>query len=314
MRYLAGDIGGTNARLASYADGERTGMVDLATASHASADELLAAAMEALPSGAFDACCLAVAGPVFAGQATLTNADISFTADAVAAATGSAQVELVNDMVALGTAVDALPAARFERLSGEPGEGTRGVVAAGTGLGMGIVADGRCLPSEGGHARVAPAGAFERELVAATERDGDEPVCWEHYLSGRGMAALHRAVQTVWGVKPASLSAEEIIARATDGSDPVCDTTVETWTGLLATAAGGLAVTALTLGGIYLAGGVALAVGERLRAPLFRRRFEDAAWAADFLAQVPVHLVTEPYTGLEGAAVIAERMTGETGT
>ena len=311
MRYIAGDIGGTNARFASYEGGERVGQVDLATANHADAAQLLAAAVAGLPSRTFDACCLAVAGPVFGGEAKLTNADMLFTLDGVAAATGGARVELVNDMVALGTAIAALPPVRFERLSGEPGDGTRGVVAAGTGLGMGIVVDGRCLPSEGGHARIAPVGTFERELVASTEAESGEPVCWEHYLSGRGMVTLYRAVNAVWGARPASLSSEDIIARATDGSDPVCDTTVETWTGLLATAAGGLAVTALTLGGIYLAGGVAVAVGERLRTPLFRRRFEDAGWAADFLAHVPVHLVTEPYTGLEGAAVIAERMIGE---
>lgn len=311
MRYLTGDIGGTNARFASYESGERVGQIDLATGNHASAEELLAAAMAGLPSRSFDACCLAVAGPVFDDEARLTNVDMLFTSDAVAAATDSARVELVNDMVALGTAVGALPPARFELLSGKPGDGTRGVVAAGTGLGMGIVADGRCLPSEGGHALVAPVGAFERELIAATEAEFRGPVCWEHYLSGRGVVTLHRAVSAVWGARPASLSPEDIIARAADGADPICDTTVETWMSFLATAAGGLAVTALTLGGIYLAGGVAVAVGERLRTPLFRRRFEDAAWAADFLAHIPVYLVTERYTGLEGAAVIAGRVIGE---
>ena len=309
MRCLAGDIGGTNARLASYVDGVKTGSVDLATARYADARSMLADAVAALPVRIFDACCLAVAGPVFDDHARLTNVGIEFSAATVAAAAHSARVEIVNDMVALGTAVGELPASRFERLSGRFADGTRGVVAAGTGLGMGIVVGGRCLPSEGGHARIAPVGAFERELVAATERECDEPVSWEHYLSGRGMVTLYRAVCMVWGAKPVDdLSPEDVIERAGDGADPVCDTTVETWTGLLATAAGGLAVTALTLGGIYLAGGVAVAAGERLRRTVFRRRFEESAWAADYLADVPVYLVGDPHTALDGAAALAARM------
>ena len=68
---------------------------------------------------------------------------------------------------------------------------------------------------------------------------------------------------------------------------------------------GGLAVTALALGGIYLAGSIPLAIAELLRGSLFRRRFEESAWAADFLQQVPVYLVTDPLAGLEGAHIVA---------
>ena len=315
MDHLAGDIGGTNARFATYVDGVRTGSVDLSTPQYADAQDMLTDAVKGLPRRAFDACCLAVAGPVFGDDAKLTNAGITFSAAAVSAATGSARTALVNDMVALGTAIAELPASRFEQLSGRArrtgrvsrGQATCGVLAAGTGLGMGIVVDGRCLPSEGGHARVAPAGDLERELVAVTERECGEPVSWEHYLSGRGLVALYRAVNAVWGAKAKWTSPEEVIAGGRDGGDPICDTTLETWAGLLATAAGGLAVTALTLGGIYLAGGVAVAVQDRLRNPLVRRRFEDAAWAADYLSDLPVYLVADPHTALDGAAAIAAR-------
>lgn len=309
MDHLAGDIGGTNARFATYVEGVRTGSVDLSTPRYADAEDMLADAVKALPRRGFDACCLAVAGPVFGDEAKLTNAGITFSTTVVAATTASTRALLVNDMVALGTAIAELPASRFERLSGRarPEQATRGVLAAGTGLGMGIVVDGRCLPSEGGHARVAPVGDLERELVAVTERECGEPVSWEHYLSGRGLVALYRAVNGVWGAKAKWTSPEEVIEHG--GADPICDTTLETWSGLLATAAGGLAVTALALGGIYLAGGVAVAVQDRLRTPLFRRRFEDSAWAADYLSDLPVYLVADPHTALDGAAAIAARTT-----
>ena len=191
------------------------------------------------------------------------------------------------------------------------------VLAAGTGLGMVVVADGKCLPSEGGHARIAPVGAFERELISFSESEVEHHggqgggrgrggiVAWEHYLSGRGVEALYRAVCAVWGAKPESFDAAQITRRGLAVEDPVCHTTVETWAGMLATAAGGLAVTSLSFGGVYLGGSISVAVAEFLRGALFRRRFEDAGWAADYLKDVPIYLIADPLAGLEGAHLIA---------
>lgn len=303
---LAGDIGGTNARFGCYSGGERIGVAELDADAFEDGEALLAAAVAELGSDTVDACCLAVAGPVFGDEAKLTNVDLAFSRRGIETATGAASVALVNDMVALGSAVGGLPDDRFELLSGKPGSGVKSVLAAGTGLGMVIVADGRCLPSEGGHARVSPVGAFERELVAFTESEVEGGiVAWEHYLSGRGVGALYRAVCAVWGAKPESLTAEEITRRGLDLADPVCHTTVETWAGLLATAAGGLAVTSLSTGGVYVGGSIPLVVVELLRGGLFRRRFEDAAWAADYLKEVRIHLITDPLAGLDGAHLIA---------
>ena len=306
---LAGDIGGTNARFGCYADGERIGVAELIADGFASGEALLAAALAELPTGSVDGCCLAVAGPVFGGEARLTNVDIAFSERGIATVTGAASVTLVNDMVALGSAVGGLPDDRFELLSGTPDTGVKSILAAGTGLGMVMVADGVCLPSEGGHARVAPVGAFERELVAFTESETDGGhggvVAWEHYLSGRGLQTLYRAVSAVWGAKPEAFAAEEIARRGLALSDPVCHTTVETWAGMLATAAGGLAVTSLSLGGVYLGGAVPVTVAESLRDRLFRRRFEDAAWSADYLQQIPIYLISDPLAGLDGAHLIA---------
>ena len=311
---LAADIGGTLARFGCYVDGERLATATLKTAAYASPAALLDAAQAELPATApLAGVGLAVAGPVLGEEARLTNGGLAFSRPEVARALGTERVALVNDMVALGAAVEGLPAERFDLLSGQPETepgATKGVVAAGTGLGMGIIAGGECLPSEGGHARVAPAGAFERELIAATEQEADAPpvLAWEHYLSGRGIETLYRAVCTVWGASAAPLAAEEITRQAQlADADPVCDATLEAWCGLLATAAGTLAVTAMTLGGVYLGGSLPLAVAESLRKRRFRQRFEEAAWAAEFLDPMPLYLVSDPLAGLDGAALLADR-------
>ena len=318
---LAGDIGATNARFGCYRGGARVAWESLETQDYDSADALLAAAVARLPRPEphLDACCLAVAGPVMAGPedetAHLTNASLVFSRRRIGQTLGVPTARLVNDMVAIGAALDTLAPAQLRTLAaggaqgGEPGA-AKGILAAGTGLGMGVVVGDRCLPSEGGHARIAPAGAFERELVAVTEaelKDEGGVVAWEHYLSGRGVERLHRAVRAVWGEAGAALSATEITRRGLAGADPVCDTTVRTWVGMLASAAGGLATTAMTLGGVYFTGSVTLSLAPLLGEPLFARRFREAAWAADFLADIPLHLVTDSCAGLDGAARLAAR-------
>ncbi|MDE0419617.1 MAG: glucokinase [Gammaproteobacteria bacterium] len=305
---LAGDIGGTNARFGCYVNGERIGVAELDAEAYPNGEELLSAALAELPAGTIDACCLAVAGPVFGDDATLTNVDIAFSRSGIEAATGASAVALVNDMVALGSAVAGLADERFELLNGNPAEGVKCVLAAGTGLGMAVLVDGKCLPSEGGHARIAPVGAFERELISFSESEVEHHggvLAWEHYLSGRGVEALYRAVCAVWGAKPEPFDAATITRRGLAVEDPVCHTTVETWAGMLATAAGGLAVTSLSFGGVYLGGSIPAAIAEFLRGALFRRRFEDAAWAADYLKNVPIYLIADPLAGLEGAHLIA---------
>ena len=145
-------------------------------------------------------------------------------------------------------------------------------------------------------------------MTTFTESEVEEHggiVAWEHYLSGRGVEALYRAVCAVWGSKPDALAAREITRRGLAVEDPVCHTTVETLAGMLATAAGGLAVTTLSLGGVYLGGSVPVAIEAMLRDGRFRRRFEDAAWAAGFLQTIPIHLISDPLIGLDGAHLIA---------
>ena len=308
---LAGDVGGTHARMGLF-DGRRC--VQRATLDMAklqSGDELTKAALKALGHSQVERACLAVAGPVLADEAHLTNHSMSFSRAKLRDVLDTHQVVLVNDLVAMGTAVAHGLADDAERFGGNvptPPDATRCVIAAGTGLGMGIIVDGRCLPSEGGHVRVAPAGAFERELVAYTEATLEEAqgvVAWEHYLSGRGLVNLYQAVCHVWDMPPADLSPEEIAARGLEVTDPTCHTTIETWAGMLAAAAASLAITTMALGGVWLAGAVPRALKPILADRTFRRSFEAAAWAADFLPNIPVHLIEDDDAGLMGAGLIA---------
>ena len=308
---LAGDVGGTHARMGLFAGPRCVQRTTLDMAELRSAEELTAAALEAFGCVGVERACFAVAGPVLADQAHLTNHSMRFSGAMLRRILGTGEVALVNDLVAMGAAVAHGLADDAERFGGSlpaSPDATRCVIAAGTGLGMGIIVDGRCLPSEGGHVRVAPAGAFERELVAYTEATLEEAqgvVAWEHYLSGRGLVNLYQAVCHVWDMPAADLAPEEIVARGLEVNDPTCHTAIETWVGMLGSAAAGLVVTTMALGGAWLAGAVPRALKPMLADRVFRRSFDAAAWAADFLPAVPVRLIEDDHAGLMGAGLIA---------
>ena len=311
---LAGDIGGTHARFGLFDEGKCQQLLtlDMAQQGHGTSagGDLVEAALVEFGRPSLDRLCLAVAGPVLGDEARLTNHPMAFSRTNLRERVGVKEVLLVNDLVALGTAVANGHADNSVRLSGnDPNEpnATRCVLGAGTGLGMCVIVDGQCLPSEGGHARVAPAGAFERELIAYTEATLEEArgvVAWEHYLSGRGLVNLHRAVCHVWDIPAAHLAPEEIVARGLEVTDPTCHAAIETWASMLATAAGSLAVTCMALGGVWLAGAVPRAIKPTLSDRPFCRSFETAAWAADFLPTIPVHLIEADDAGLIGASMI----------
>ena len=62
-------------------------------------------------------------------------------------------------------------------------------------------------------------------------------MCWETVLSGPGLVNVYRAVSSIWGSKAEALSPAEISTAGMAMSDPVCHQTLETFAGLLGSAA-----------------------------------------------------------------------------
>ena len=116
---LAGDVGGTHARMGLFDGPHCVQRTTLDMASLQSGEELTAAALEALGCNEIERACLAVAGPVLAGEARLTNHSMSFSGTTLRGVLGAQEVVLVNDLVALGTAVAHGLADDAERFGGE---------------------------------------------------------------------------------------------------------------------------------------------------------------------------------------------------
>jgi glucokinase len=317
LKGLVADIGGTNARFALVAaDGRLSPPVVLKTADHPSLEAALAAflAGAAAEHGgplALEAAALCAAGPVEGGRVEMTNCPWTVSVEAVRRALGIERVALINDFTAVALALPGLSEDERHQIGGGvPEAGSPiGVLGPGTGLGVsGLVPapDGSwiALSGEGGHADLAPSNP--REIAVLSElmaRHGH--VSAERVLSGPGLENLYAALAALDG-RPAEPApdAREIAERARAGKCPIARETVALFCGWLGAVAGDLALILGARGGVYIAGGIVprwRALGL-LDEGLLRRRFEAKGRFRDWLAPVPLYLVTVPEPALIGLA------------
>lgn len=302
---LVADIGATNARFSlASAAGLAGAPVVLRTAEFSRMEDLLAAACDRVGPVALTAACLAIAGPVDGRSGRITNGGLAFDA-AVAAECLGCPVTLVNDFVALAASLPHLD--RLQQIGGTApsAHSVKAVLGPGSGLGMGLLvplgAGWEVLPSEGGHADLAPGSPLELELLGWLQSQLGGHVSWESVLSGPGLANLYRAVCAVWGTEPRDAGAEWIVATGVSAEEPVCHQTLEVFCGLLGAAAGNLALTAYALGGVYLGGGILPRMTDFLLTSPLRRRFDERGPMSPRLREVPLYLIQEPAPGLIGA-------------
>lgn len=248
--------------------------------------------------------CFAVAGPVVGSMARLTNRpDWTLDQDALTARHGLERVSLVNDFVGLTAGLPDLQPEETREL--QPGrrlsEAPLLVVGPGTGCGVGILADGRPVASEGGHVAFAPFDAESFALWQALGGPGQR-VTVEDVLSGRGLLACYQALSGIAGTQV--VTPAEVSARATSG-EPDATRAVRLLARCLGSFAGDLALTLLSRGGVYLAGGIP----SRLPPALFDAEFMHAFLAKGVYAELatafPVSLVLIQDLGLRGALRLA---------
>jgi len=319
---LAGDVGGTKTLLALYPDGGPTRRPAFeskrASRDYPSLEAMVrefVSASGARPRRAV----LGVAGPVVDNRCEATNLPWVVSGDEIGRALGGADVLLINDLEATAWGLGELAGGDLESLQrGERVSGNRALIAAGTGLGEGILVwDGerhRPTPSEGGHADFAPANALQDELLVwLRARFGH--VSTERVLSGPGLADLYRFLGATWrGSEPPGMAerferAEDpaalITAAALDGSCERARLAVETFVEVYGAEAGNLALKALAVGGVFVGGGIAPRIVAALRDGRFVRAFNAKGRLAPLLERVPVAVILDPSTALWGAAAVA---------
>ncbi|MBI1731706.1 MAG: glucokinase [Gammaproteobacteria bacterium] len=324
---LAGDIGATHARLGLFdaAGGDyRPVAQEKIPCRDASGIADLIGKFSRSNSRPFDRVCLAVAGPVEGGRATMTNLNWSLDAAGLAAQFGLVRADLLNDLEAVGYGLNALAASDLMTLDpGAPSaRGNLAVIAAGTGLGECICYwDGtqhRPCAGEGGHTDFGPRNELERELLAFLS--GRFPrVSYERVVSGPGLFEIYRFLQASGrGREPESLTeailragdSEPVVSAALDGRSERCAQAARLLLSILAAEAGNLALKAMARGGVFLGGGMVSRLLPLLSGPEFMQVFADKEPMRGLLAAMPVHVILNDNVGLLGAVRYARLKTG----
>lgn len=319
---LSVDVGGTNTRAALFDERRlRSPLWVRATETRQieSFGEWMADLMR--ETGPLRAVGIGVAGPVFQGRSLTVNLPWVVDAVELRVRLGLSDLWVLNDLeaAAYGTLV-LEPEDWIDLIAGrEPVVGNRAIIAAGTGLGeAGLYWDGadyHPFATEGGHASFSPTDDFGVELLQWLRRRF-EHVSWERVLSGPGLKNVYDLLwhqgQNGRRDDRACRSAEEISIRAHEGRCPICVEALERFASLYGSEAANLALKLMAVGGVYIAGAVAVQNRRFLDSDEFRRAFLDKGRMRPLLEVIPVRLVLLQEIGLCGAAVRALRGTQPT--
>jgi len=316
---LAGDIGGTHARLAFFE--AINGHFRLISASvfpsreYAGLDAIVAKFVETADLRP-DTACFGVAGPVRNGRVEASNLPWIIESKSLADELRIPKTLLINDLEANAWGIatldpkDVIP---LNRVNGAPA-GNQAVIAAGTGLGeAGLYWDGtrhHVFACEGGHADFAPNNELEIELLRYLAARYGHVSC-ERVISGPGLVNIFRFLRdTKRGSEPEWLTEEmqrgdpaaAISRAAMEGKCALSEQALDLFISIYAAEAGNLALKLMATGGVYLGGGIAPKLLPKLTEPRFMQAFVSKGRMQSLMEAMPVKVITNDNTALMGAA------------
>jgi glucokinase len=302
---IAGDIGGTKTLLRCVASsGEISAEKRFVSAQYRTFTELVREFMPLCP-GPIDSACFAVAGPVVAARAEVTNLKWVIESADVARELGIPRVDLINDFFAVALGVPLLgPADLVVLQQGQPDRTAPiAILGAGTGLGEAMVTpfgnEWVVIPSEGGHADFAPQDEEQMRLLAALQKKYGH-VSWERVISGMGLSNIYEFL-TGRSEDPAR------IAELAQSGDESAVRTFRIFVDIYGSEAGNAALRVLARGGVFLAGGVAAKNQAFFTDGRFMTAFLRKGRFVELLREMPVNLIINEHVGLIGAAARARR-------
>ncbi|MGC8602427.1 MAG: glucokinase [Desulfomonilaceae bacterium] len=322
---LAGDIGGTKTNLAIFVSNEKKPILNIVesySSPNASSLQQIIEVFLSRHNVKVDSACFGIAGPVSNGFVKTTNLPWVVSAKKLKELFNWEKVHLINDVVATAASIPFLQEHEHELLELNHGKidstGVIGVVAPGTGLGMALLVSlngkGYPLPSEGGHVDFAPRNTTE---IAMLQDLLTSHVSVERLASGPGLLTIylwlkkyHNHEEPSWlqGRFQAEDASKVISDVALVEKEPLCLESLDMFVSILGAAAGNLALTGMTTGGIYLAGGICPKILPKLKEETFMKAFTAKGRFAELLSGIPVKVVLNEKAALIGAACYAMKL------
>lgn len=320
--HLAGDIGGTKTILAlfSHAEGPLHPLNEatFASNSYPSLDAIIEDFFSQTKTSAATAC-FGVAGPVREGRAVITKLPWQPDIRMLQSTHCFSRATLINDLAATGYGIPHLEQSSFFTINKglQINHGALGVIAPGTGLGEVLFTwDGSqylAVPSEGGHTDFGPSSETESQLLDFLRQQYGH-VSYDRICSGRGIPAIYEFYKSVQKLEEPAWLAENIAAAddptpvivntALDGTKncDICKSTLQLFISILGAEAGNLALKGLTVGGMYLGGGILPRILPFLKEETFMESFTSKGRMRYLLQDIPLKVILNPKAALIGAA------------
>src|SRR5580693_9559735 len=324
---LAGDVGGTKVHLAlfDFTDGnlKHTRDKQFPAKEDHGLEEIV---KQFLGTDRATSACFGVPGPVRDGRLRLTNLPWTLDSRELARNLKIDYVFLINDLQANGYGIAELGPEQIYTLSeGDPRQvGNRALISAGTGLGEAfLVFDGRNyvpFPSEGGHSDFAARNEDEIDLLRFLRQKYDGRISFERVVSGQGLTNVYEFLRDGKGIEEPLWLAERmrqedpnavITESALKAKSELCEKTLDMFVSAYGAEAGNLALKILSVGGLYVGGGIAPRILEKLKDGTFLKAFTDKGRLSQLLVNTPVRVILESRTALIGAAAYAEARAAE---
>ncbi len=316
---LAGDIGGTNTRLAYFQP--QNGHLSLVSErifpsrEHKEFGEIVTQFVE--ESGTRpEAACFGIAGPVRNGRVDATNLPWVIEQSRLATQIHLPATLLINDLEASAWGIGEMSAEDLVPLNkvSDAAVGNQAVIAPGTGLGeAGLFWNGshhEVFACEGGHTDFGPQSDLQIELLRFL-RNRFGHVSYERVVSGPGLVNVYEFLRDHGGEKESPELAAEIkkgdeaaaISRAAvAGSSPLAEKALDLWIEVYGAEASNLALKTMATGGLFLAGGITPKILAKLKGPAFMQAFLNKGRLRPLVESIPVQVVTNDKAGLLGAA------------
>lgn len=312
--YIVADIGGTNSRFG------------LVTSNTLKSDRFQIEFKQKYPSSQFEniehatrhyldslndkkikGACLAVAGPVTDDEVTLTNLNWHFSINTIKQSLALPKMRVINDFAAYAFATQYVAPENLISINKGKKADNFPMAVVGPGTGFGVAAlvpqndQWRVIPTEGGHITLASKTPLQASIINILSKDMPH-VSVESVMSGPGLANLYAALAKIEGVNDEKLQAAEISQQAQNDTSSLSYRTLSLFCRWLGQSTGDLAIALGALGGVYLCGGILKRNTDFFLQSEFLDGFLDKSNMRDYLAQIPVQLVTENDSALLGAA------------
>jgi len=321
---LAGDIGGTKINLALYTRlGEKLEVriqQQFVSSKFASLREVISAFEKETSFEGLEAACFGIAGPVINGHCRTTNLPWDISTQDIQEYLGIKTVRLMNDLEATAYGMLYLGEDELVNLNpaGRPVNANRCVIAAGTGLGEAMLYyDGEeyhPIGTEGGHSDFAPVTAQQDELLKWLRNRYRDHVSFERILSGAGIYTLYEFLfESGFAPQPSFMThikegadrSAMVSECALKHKDPLCMQTLRLFSEIYGAEAGNLALKSMSLGGVYIGGGIAPKILPIISEKHFMDAFAGKGRFENMLRGMQVKVSLNPETALLGAVHFA---------